>query len=234
MEPILSAFGVDYYLVGAVARDIQLGADAESTRKTQDVDIAVLINDENRYYELKEALIATGKFDSHPNEAIKLYFKKAIEVDLLPFGEIESAEREIRLSKPKLFVLKMPGLREAFPSIERIAIADGFMLNVCSIEGLILLKLIANDDRPNRTKDIDDIEHLIAVYFGLNDEEVYTDYFDVMDLYDTGNRDYLKLIGARIIGRKMNALLHASDLKDRVIDILKRRLQRCGWLCWMA
>lgn len=223
MEPVLSAFGIDYYLVGAIARDIQLGPDAESTRKTQDVDIAVLINDEDRFYELKEALIATGKFDGHPHEAIKLYYKKAIEVDLLPFGEIESAKREIRLSKPKLLVLNMPGFLEAFPSVERIAITDGFTLNVCSIEGLIMLKLISNDDRPDRTKDIDDIEHFIGVYFELNDDEIYTDYFDVMDLYDTTNRDYLTLISARIIGRKMNVLLHASDLRDRIIEILMRR-----------
>lgn len=223
MEPVLSTFGIDYYLVGAVARDIQLGPDAESTRKTEDIDIAVLTNDEDRFYELKEALIATGKFESHPNEAINLYYKKAIEVGLLPFGEIESAKREIRLSKPKLFVLNMPGFMEAFSSVERIATTDGFMLNVCSIEGLIMLKLISNDDRPDRTKDIKGIEHFIGVYFELNDDEIYTGYFDVMDLYDTMNRDYLALISARIIGRKLNALLHASDLRDRVIGILKRR-----------
>lgn len=223
MEPVLSAFGIDYYLVGAVARDIQLGPGTESTRKTQDIDIAVLINDEDRYYELKEALVATGKFENHPQEAIKLCYQKAIEVDLLPFGEIESAQREIRLSKPKLFVLNMPGFLEAFPSVEQIAIADGFMLNVCSIEGLIMLKLISNDDRPDRTKDIHDIEHFISVYFNLNDDEIYADYFDVMDLYDTGNRDYLALIGARIIGRKMNVLLQTSDLRERVVGILNRR-----------
>lgn len=59
MENVFTAFGIDYYLVGAVARDIHLSADlgAAAVRKTKDVDLAILVNDEGQFNQLKAALI---------------------------------------------------------------------------------------------------------------------------------------------------------------------------------
>jgi predicted nucleotidyltransferase len=44
METVLRAFEVDYYLVGAIARDISLSTQEGfgAKRKTNDVDIAIL------------------------------------------------------------------------------------------------------------------------------------------------------------------------------------------------
>lgn len=46
MEPVFAALEIDYYVVGAVARDIHLSADLNSAalRKTNDVDLAILVN----------------------------------------------------------------------------------------------------------------------------------------------------------------------------------------------
>lgn len=92
MEAVFSIFNLEYYLVGAIARDIQLFSNIEATpaRKTKDVDVAVMIQDEEQFYAMKDALIATGDFQAHPTEAIKLIYMNSIELDLLPFGEIES------------------------------------------------------------------------------------------------------------------------------------------------
>lgn len=45
MEPVFAALEIDYYVVGAVARDIHLSADLNSAalRKTNDVDLAILV-----------------------------------------------------------------------------------------------------------------------------------------------------------------------------------------------
>lgn len=78
----------------AIARDIQLG-DFVNTRKTNDVDIAIRVGDEKQFSILKKALIETGRFVAHESEAIKLFHNGAIELDLLPFGDIEDEKEKL-------------------------------------------------------------------------------------------------------------------------------------------
>lgn len=210
MENIFREFGVDSFLVGALARDIRLSAHEKYTaiRRTNDVDIAILLDAEEKFYAIKEALVNTGYFEESAYKAIKLIYKKSIEIDLLPFGEIENDERELLLSRHALLVMDMSGFKEVYPFVETLTIAEGLSLNVCSLEGLVMLKLIANNDNPTRTKDITDIEHFLEVYFEMNSNEIYTHYMDVMDLFDTVIPNYLSLVSARVIGRKMNSMLN--------------------------
>lgn len=226
METVLHGFDVDFFLVGAVARDIRLSAGAEFTarRKTNDVDIAVLLDNEEQFYAIKEALVATGDFEESTIKAIKLIYKGAMEVDLLPFGDIENGDRELQLSKHALLVMDMSGFKEVYPFVDTITVSEGLSLNVCSLEGLVMLKLIANDDNPSRTKDITDIEHFLGVYFELNQDEIYSSYMDVMDLYDTDMNEYLQLVSARIVGRKMKEMLiDADDTTEHMKIILTKR-----------
>ncbi|MBZ5857536.1 nucleotidyl transferase AbiEii/AbiGii toxin family protein [Flavihumibacter profundi] len=225
LEKVFKQHDVDFYIVGAVARDIHLSAipGKAAFRATKDVDLAILLASEEQFYAVKQSMLATGTFEAHPTEPIKIFYKKSIEVDLLPFGAIENNSSETILNKPKVFVLDVPGFQEAYSSITTIDI-DGTNINVCAIEGIVLLKLIAFDDRPSRTKDISDIDHIIMVYFELYDTAVFNDSFDVMELYDTNESNYLSLVSARVIGRKMsNLLLHSPSLKNRVEGILTKR-----------
>jgi predicted nucleotidyltransferase len=48
-----------------------------------------MIADEGQFYTIKDALLQTGAFTAHETEAIKLCYKHAIEIDLMPFGDIE-------------------------------------------------------------------------------------------------------------------------------------------------
>jgi predicted nucleotidyltransferase len=225
MSNVCAKFDIDFYLVGAIARDIHLSANEEllSKRGTKDVDLAITINDEGQYNQIKNALIATGFFEGHETETIKLIYKKGVEVDLLPFGEIEEPNRNVKLTDPT-FVLNMPGFTEVYPFARDYDIGNGQMVKICAIEGIILLKLIANDDRPERTKDIADIEHLIQSYFELNTDDIYTFHFELMELYDTSNNDYIQLVCSRLIGRKIKEILDGSAaLAERVKSILSKR-----------
>lgn len=218
-------------MVGAVARDIGLSANPKFApkRATNDVDIAILLTTEQQFYEVKRALLETGIFTEHETESIKLFFKDSVELDLLPFGGIENTDREICLQQPRLFVLDVPGFKEVFSDIEEYSVGDTTFM-VCPLEGLILLKLIANDDRPSRTKDLSDIEHILSVYFELKDREVYTEYLDVMDIYSTEDIDYLTLVSARVIGRKIGEIVAASDeLRTRLLTILDRKTTGVHW-----
>ena len=226
LEKVFAQLEIDFYLVGAVARDIQLSRRDETiqARATEDVDIAVMVSDQAQYAALRNALIASGNFTAHESEAIKLYYQNAIEIDLLPFGNIEDDRREIRLTDPSLFVLNMPGFSEVFPFAEEVPLNAELQVRVCTLEGIVLLKLIANNDRPGRTKDITDIEHIIMVYFDISDTDIYNDHFEVMDYYDTNDNEYIRLVCARVIGRKMALLLEGSpELRERVQHILAGR-----------
>lgn len=226
LETVFRDFNVDFFLVGAVARDIRLSAGEGFTarRKTNDVDIAVLLDNEEQFYAIKDALVTTGEFEESEYKPIKLLYKKYMEVDLMPFGEIENEERELQLSRHTMLVMDMNGFKEVYPFAETITVANDLILNVCSLEGLVILKLISNADNPDRTKDITDIEHLLEVYFDLNSHEIYTDYMDVMELYDTDIPAYLQLVSARLIGRKMNTIINNyPKTKEKLKTILGKR-----------
>ena len=77
MEKVFREFGVDYYLVGALARDIQLSAhkDFAAKRKTKDVDIAVMLDDEQQFYVIKDVLVATGEFEESGYNTMKLIYR---------------------------------------------------------------------------------------------------------------------------------------------------------------
>jgi predicted nucleotidyltransferase len=217
--------------VGALARDIRLSAheDYAAKRRTKDVDIAVLLDDEDQFYAIKDALIATGNFQQSTVKDIKLYYKESIEVDLLPFGGIETEERRLELSHRAILSMDMSGFREVHPFVETITIGKALVLDVCSLEGLVILKLIANDDNSGRTKDITDIEHFIQVYFDLNSDEIFTDYREVMDLYDTDTREYLPLVSARVIGRKMRDILTGHDVTTEHIKTILSNRPVAAW-----
>jgi predicted nucleotidyltransferase len=230
LEVVLKKMEFDYYLVGAIARDISLAEKFQAKRRTNDVDIALMLSNETEFNQVKQALIETGEFTAHPTESIKLFYKQAIELDLMPFGDIENESRETRLTQPRVFVMDVPGFSEIFPQTEAYSLPNAHTIKVCPIEGLVLLKLIANDDRPGRTKDITDIEHLISVYFELKDIDIYESYIDVMDIYETTNPDYLQQVSARVIGRKIRDILKDSEkLKVRVLGILDRKTIGTYW-----
>ena len=226
LEAVLRKIGIDFYIVGAVARDIQLSVDPALAphRKTKDVDIAIMIADEKQYYEVKRELLATEGFTAHETKAIKFFYKQSIELDLLPFGDIENEDRETRIHKPRLFVMDMPGFLEVLPVAKEIELVEGTNLKVCSLEGLVLLKLIAYSDDSQRTKDLTDIDHIISVYFDLDPDLIYDNYMDLLDQYDPNNPIYLQLISARIIGIKIGHLLKDSlPLNERVLNIINKR-----------
>ena len=42
--------------------------------------------------------------------------------------------------------MDMSGFKEVYPFVDTLTIAEGLSLDVCTLEGLVILKLIANND----------------------------------------------------------------------------------------
>jgi predicted nucleotidyltransferase len=234
MEDIFRRQGVEYYLVGAFARDIHLskGPTYANTRRTKDIDIAIMLANEEEFYAVKEALLQTGAFTAHATETIKLFYQQRLEIDLLPFGEIENEKAETVLTKPQTFIMDVPGFKEAQAYVTTKNLDNGQAVNVCSLEGIILLKLFSWNDRKERDKDITDIETILRHYLELLDLEEYGRYANVLELYDTDDADnYQSLVGARIAGQKIRDMLKdASEIRQRIQMILLLRLD----MLWQA
>lgn len=226
IEDVFRSFGVEYYMVGAFARDVQFQTKHPETfgRKTNDIDLAVCISSEDKYNALLEALVATGSFARDKNEIIKLHYKFGNEIDLIPFGEVEDNKRVVHLTSPKAFILHMPGLSEVFPFTERVKSGNQY-LNVCPVEGLIMLKFLSWDDKPHRTHDLEDINMIIEAYFDWNADEVYQLHNDIFDQYDKVDPTiWQAVIAAHIIGRKIKPMLeNAPDLRKRILTILDKK-----------
>lgn len=119
----------------------------------------------------------------------------------------------------------MPGFKEVYPFVEEVS-EDGLSIKVCPVEGIVILKLISYRDRPERTKDISDIEHIFDLFFNLSDEDIYKEHFDLMEMYSVDEPYYFQLISARVIGRKMRKILDSSgNLKDTIRTMLKKRYE---------
>jgi predicted nucleotidyltransferase len=99
LEAELLALNIDFYLIGAVARDVWLTAlhNIEPGRITRDLDLAVLLANKEQYRLLKQQLIATGRFTASRDNVYTLVFDDGRPVDLLPFGAV-AMEDAVRIT----------------------------------------------------------------------------------------------------------------------------------------
>lgn len=188
-------------------------------RGTMDIDFAMMIPDMDVYEEMKRRLIANG-FRA-VNEPYRLIYEKTDTViDLLPFGAIEQAgtvrftERDVELS--------VIGMKEVTERATNKNIA-GVTVSVSPLEGIIILKLIAYDDKPERTKDVDDITTILNHYFEINEDRFYAEHLDGIEELST---DHFKVeAGARLAGRDIKKIIERSGvLRALIIRILESEI----------
>jgi len=220
LERGLEKFGIDYYLVGAVARDLWMTAihDIPPSRITGDIDFAVLIKDADTYTDLKEYLIDKEGFSPYKGNAFVLGWKGWAWVDLLPFGEIEDKNAQVRLDGSGLTNISVPGFREVYESgLPHAELEGKHNFKFCSLPGLILLKLIAYLERPEaRRDDIVDISHILLHFFEMHSNHIYENHNDLF-----GDRELLE-IGAHVVGREMASILRKNpELYDQIRNLLK-------------
>ena len=203
-------FGIDYYLVGAVAREVWMRGlkDITPRRVTSDIDFGILIKDSGHFADLKDYLISQEGFTGYKENAFVLIAPDHMQIDILPFGEIEK-EGKVTVKGTGMTTLYVDGMKEVFE--EKIT------FKVCTLPGIVLLKLIAYDDRPEiRRDDLIDIADILLHFFNIYDELIWSDHNDLF-----GDDKSLEKISARVLGREMGKILRRNEkLTIRVIGIL--------------
>lgn len=217
LELAFKKYGIDYYLVGARARDlwtdhISLGP----KRTTEDVDLCIYINDYNQYRALVKDLVELYGFSRDEKEAYRFYHKGT--VDLIPFGGIEK-NGEVFLDNPPIS-LSVYGTKEAVSNAE--VVERDF--RVITLAGLCILKLIAFYEKPDqRAKDLEDFYFILENYGQIAGDQL----FDRVEHEDLITDEFeLPVASARLLGRQLKSIsLLSPDLSARLIHILTRKLQ---------
>lgn len=222
LERGFEKFGIDFYLVGAVARDVWMsGINKIAPRRTTgDIDFAVLINDKGIYEALKDYLIKTEGFQPTKENAFVLLWKDKTEVDLLPFGAIEDEEGKVTVQGTGYTTVHVPGFTEVYEEgLSELELAGDHQFKFCTLPGIVILKLIAWDDRPEaRRDDINDISDILNHFFNMYDNEIWDNH---SDLFADENAE-LNHIAARVMGREMAKIANRNEkLFNRIDGILK-------------
>lgn len=219
IEKALVSLQIDYYLIGALARDMWFQGvnDIKPKRATSDIDFAILLQNKSVFDQLKKYLIEKEGFSEYKENPYVLITPNKIEIDLLPFGEIEE-DGKVVVSGTGMTTILVDGLNEVYNSnIPVVNIDDKISFKVCPLAGIVLLKLIAYDDRPeSRVHDLTDIADIFKYYFTINDSEIWENHSDLFI-----DEMSLEFISARVIGREIGKILESNlKLKDRIISLL--------------
>lgn len=118
----------------------------------------------------------------------------------------------------------MPGFDAVQPFVGTIETEEGLILKVSSLSGIILLKLLAWQDRPEREKDIHDIAYILKHFYILHIAEMVEMDSDLLYLYEESDVVFTESISARYIGRQMGIMTKTSPLLlNRLLQLLEEQ-----------
>ncbi|HEY9084037.1 MAG TPA: nucleotidyl transferase AbiEii/AbiGii toxin family protein [Vicingaceae bacterium] len=220
LTEVFREFSIHYFLIGAQARDVHFYQQGiKPNRGTRDIDFAVMMQDMAGYNELKEALNQKG-FENTKDPFRLNWSQGDTVIDLLPFGQIEEDytvnfdERDLELS-----VLGYSELNEELQEFY-LDEDESVSIPVPPLHGIFLLKLLSWDDtKPDRNKDLKDLNQILNNYWAFVENEAYEKHLDLFD--DDFTMD---MAAARILGRHLKAtILKSPTLQTNIIRILEEQ-----------
>ena len=213
---ITVALDMPYLVVGATARDIvyhhRFGTPIK--RATTDTDFGIQVRSWAEYESLSRMLISEG-FKS-TKSSHRFLCPNNTQLDIVPFGSIEDGKSNIQWPPSGDVEMNVLGFKEALEHAFMIELAQRPTLHipVASPQGLMLLKLIAwNDrDRDMRVRDALDIAYLLDYY--EVDKSVVKRLYEVgvVEQYDFD----VSLASAHMLGSDSAAI--ANDATKRKIQ----------------
>ncbi len=226
LEEAFAATGTDFYIIGALARDVWYARGEKSFRGTKDVDFAVLVGSHEEYDAVRNYLKEHSHFQDTKENSFVMVTPKGIQVDILPFGEIE-IDDGITVTGEGMTSIKVNGFNEVYQSgTAEIELITGHHFKVATLSSIVLLKFIAFDDRPERrTKDARDIANIIDHFFDLQADLIYGKHVDLFK--DENDPRTLQDISAVVIGREIKEICAGNArLLERLQKILQDHIDR--------
>lgn len=208
---------IDFFGVGALARNVWYAENSLTPRGTRDVDFGVYISDPATYSALRSKLIKDCSYVQSEENAFCLISPDNIPVDFLPFGEIEN-QGKVLIDGKGLTAIKLDGFKEVYDRGVRTVDIGSQTINICTIPSVVLLKLIAYDDRPeHRSKDPLDISSIIMEFPHIESDLLWEEYSYLYD-QDISHEE----IGTMVLGSEVGKLIcQNKELLERVLRIVQ-------------
>jgi len=216
--------GLDYFLVGATARDILLlhvfGIDPR--RATRDVDLAIAVPDWSAFDNVKAQLLAQTSNWSASTSLQGLLYREpgthfATPVDLIPFGKVENPPNTIAWPPEMAIIMNVAGYAEALQSAAQVQIDGDLVIRVASLPGLAILKIFAWLDRgATDRKDAYDLLAILKNYSETDNlDRLYADEQALFETYAYNPQQ----AGAGLLGKDVVALAN-KETRAQLIAIL--------------
>jgi predicted nucleotidyltransferase len=173
------------------------------------VDVAFALAGWEQFQQVKDRLIAAGRFTATSNVVHRLLFSPdgrfpRCMVDLLPFGGVEQPRSTIAWPPDMQILMNVAGYADALKTALPIQIEPGLIIRVASLPGLALLKLFAWQDRGHAdSRDAIDLVTLCRHYADAgNLERLYEEAMPVLQAVGFD----VELAGAWLLGKDMVAM----------------------------
>jgi predicted nucleotidyltransferase len=228
LKKVADSLGVNFFVVGASARDFILRHQygIEPRRKTGDIDLGVEVASWEQFKTLFEELISTGQF-SPASERQRLRCGIVL-IDILPFGPITDEDKQISWPPEHEIIMRVAGFEEAYKHSITVRLASDPNLDVklASLPGLAIMKLVSWKEKyPDRKRDAEDLLLIMNKYEEAgNFERLYGEDLSLLqeEGFDT------TLAGTRLLGRDMARISNPRTfliVKEILDDETKERSQ---------
>lgn len=216
---------VDFYVIGATARDIILSNlhDLTPDRKTDDLDIAIAISDWSQFQSIEENLPKIEGFTKSIEQKQRFIYKEIYVVDIVPFGDVAEDDGNIYWPPDETIAMSVWGFPEVAESTINVEIDGEFSIRIASLPGLFILKLVAWKDRHLlSSKDAYDMSLLLTNYLLINMERAVEEHYD---LYATDKFDQV-VAGAQLMARDIKLLIRENETTlEYLRDILSKEIE---------
>ena len=211
LAQILAEDRRDFVLIGATVPQILVHLWEEGEfrgRPTLDVDALVTAVNWEDFGRIRHQLLEIGFRPGSAPHA--LLFEEDVTIDLIPYGA--GLVENDRLVWPHTgFVMSTLGFEEAFAHAEPVEVAPGLSLRVVSIPALLLLKIVAYQDRPEeRAHDLIDVVNCFEQYEG---EIEGSRRFEVLEVAVDGQPVEFDEAGAYLLGTELAGLANPRSLE---------------------
>lgn len=204
--PVFQKLEIKFFVIGATARDIIMELHGEkSGRRTQDIDIAIAVDKWEEFSAIEKEIIRLPDFKKDSKQQQRFLYLDDFQVDIVPYGGITTADDKIFWPPDQSFAMTVLGFEEAEKDLVKVKIDDTLEIDIVSLAGIFLLKLVAWRDRHHKgNKDADDMGFILQNYLHIHEERAAMEHYE--EVYEIEDFTTTKA-GAALLGIDINNLL---------------------------